>query len=243
MDAGVTNPLILYLSRRDDLTPEEIATIEELTINTQEFDAGSVMIRQGSKPHHSCLLLEGLAVRAHYLPDGKRMISAMHVPGDFIDLHSLLLGSMDHDVAAITRCKIAVAAHSDLRRITERLPHLGRLLWLSTVTDAAMHRTWIVALGRMSPISHLAHLICEMYIRLDLIGMVADRSFRLPITQTDLSDMLGLSVVHVNRTLQDLRATGLMSWAGSVVTINDWAGLVQLGQFDADYLNLIKQPR
>lgn len=239
----MVNPLVLFLSRRDDLTEEEIAAISAMTVNTQEFDAGTAMIRQGDRPPSSLLVLEGFAARAHYLADGKRMISALHVAGDFVDLHSLLLDQMDHDVTALTPCRVALTPHAELRRVTERMPHLGRLLWLSTVIDAAMHRTWIVALGRMSPLSHMAQFLCEMYVRLDIIGQTSDHSYRLPITQIDLADMLGLSVVHVNRTLQELRSTGMVSWVGANVTIKDWDGLRELGQFEPSYLNLQKRPR
>ncbi|WP_312794645.1 Crp/Fnr family transcriptional regulator [Tianweitania sp.] len=239
----MTNPLVLFLSRRDDVSAEEIAALETLTLNHQDFAAGTAMIRQGDRPQSSILVLDGLAARAHYLADGKRMISALHIPGDYVDLHSLLLDRMDHDVTALTDCRVALTAHPDIRRVTERLPHLGRLLWLSTTIDAAMHRAWIVALGRMSPLSHMAHFLCEMYIRLEIVGQAADHSYRLPITQIDLADMLGLSVVHVNRTLQDLRATGMVSWVGPTVSIKDWNGLRELGQFEDAYLNLNKRPR
>jgi CRP-like cAMP-binding protein len=239
----VTNPLVLFLSRRDDLAAEEIAALETLTLNRQDYAAGTAMIRQGDRPNSSILVLEGLAARAHYLADGKRMISALHIPGDYVDLHSLLLDQMDHDVTALTDCRVALTAHPEVRRVTERMPHLGRLLWLATTIDAAMHRAWIVALGRMSPLSHMAHFLCEMYLRLDIVGLAKDYSYRLAITQIDLADMLGLSVVHVNRTLQDLRATGMVSWVGSTVSIKDWDGLRELAQFDDAYLNLNKRAR
>jgi CRP-like cAMP-binding protein len=239
----VANPLVLFLSRRDDLSDDEIAAINALTSNTQDFEAGTSIIRQGERPQSSLLVTEGLAIRSHYLADGKRMISALHVPGDYVDLHSLLLDQIDHDVVALTACRVALTPHGELRRITERLPHLTRLLWLSTVIDAAMHRAWIVALGRMSPLNHMAHFLCEMYSRLEVVGLTEGFTFKLPITQIDLADMLGLSVVHVNRTLQELRATGSISWLGSTVSIKDWDALRALGQFDPAYLNLQKRPR
>jgi len=239
----VINPLVMFLARRDDLSADEIAAIETLTLNHQEIKAGGAMIRQGDRPHSSILILEGFAARAHYLADGKRMISALHIPGDYVDLHSLLLDQMDHDVTAVTDCRIALTGHPEVRRVTERMPHLARLLWLSTTIDAAMHRAWIVALGRMSPLSHMAHFLCEMYVRLNVVGHTSDYNFRLPITQIDLADMLGLSVVHVNRTLQDLRATGYVTWAGASVSIKDWNALREVAQFDPVYLNLQKHPR
>jgi CRP-like cAMP-binding protein len=239
----VANPLVQFLSRRDDLTSEEIAAIETLTLSQQEFRAGTVIIHQGDRPKSSVLVLEGVAGRCQYLADGKRMISALHISGDYVDLHSLLLDQMDHDVTALADCRVALTPHAEIRRITEKLPHLGRLLWLSTIVDGAMHRAWIVALGRMAPLNHLAHFLCEMRTRLEVVGLVTDQSFRLPITQIDLADMMGLSVVHVNRTLQELRATGMVTWIGSTVSIKDWDGLKQLGQFDPSYLTLEKRPR
>ncbi len=237
------SPLVLFLSQRDDISSDEIAALDGLIVKTQDVAAGSAMIRQGDRPKTSILMLQGFSARAHYLANGKRMISALHVPGDYVDLHSLLLDQLDHDVVALTDCRIALTSHVDLKRITEKMPHLGRLLWLSTTIDAALHRAWIVALGRMSPLSHLAHFLCEIYMRLGVVNLTQEFSYRLPITQIDLADMLGLSVVHVNRTLQELRSTGLVSWNGQAVVIHDWDGLRAIAQFDASYLQLQKAPR
>ncbi|MGV8953869.1 MAG: Crp/Fnr family transcriptional regulator [Cypionkella sp.] len=114
---------------------------------------------------------------------------------------------------------------------------------LLTLIDGACHRGWLVAMGRWPAIGKLAHLLCEMCLRLEVIGAVEAASFRLPITQVELGDVLGLSSVHVNRTLQELRATGLIAWKGQLVTILDWDGLRRTSEFDPRYLHLVKEPR
>ena len=142
---------------------------------------------------------------------------AIHVVGDFVDLHSFVLKTMDHSVGALTRCRVALVPHEFLQGVTERLPHLTRLLWLDTLVDAATHREWIVGMGRRSALEQLAHLICELYVRLEVLGQVDGATFDLPLTQTDLGDALGLSLVHINRTVRELREAGLLIVAGLVL--------------------------
>ena len=187
--------------------------------------------------------MEGFAARYKLLASGKRQITAIHIPGDFVDLHSFTLKRMDHGIAALSACKIAVVPHEALHRITEEHPHLTRLLWLNTTIDGAIHRQTVVLLGRQDARGKLAHLVCELYVRLKTVREVDGLRFRLPVTQAELGDMLGLSTVHVNRTLQDLRGEGLLTWERADVEILDWERLCETAQFDPDYLNLTFEPR
>lgn len=133
---------------------------------------------------------------------------------------------MDHGVVALTDCVTANAPHIRLiGAITERHPHLGRLLWLDTIIDAAIHRQWLVAMGRRSGLGHLAHLVCELYLRLQAVGQTGDLSFDLPLTQNVLGDALGLSAVHVSRLISELRAEGVVQWSGGRIDILDWRRL------------------
>jgi CRP-like cAMP-binding protein len=235
--------LVRVLSRRDTVAPEEIAVLESLPQRPETFARGVEFIAEGSRPGWSCLLEEGLAARAVSRANGSRQLTALHIPGDFVDLHGLLLKPMDHGVLAMSACKVVFFRHSDLRRITESAPHLTRLLWLSTTVDAAIQRRMTALIGRHTPLERLGHLLCEMYSRMEAVGLAADGRFRFPITQAELADLLGLSVVHTNRTVQDLRATGMVSWAQNVVSIEAFGALARTVGFDPAYLNLSPEPR
>ena len=231
------------LGQYDVLSEEEKAVLARLPEREGEEPKGKDIVVEGSRPTHSTLLIEGFCARYSILPDGKRQITAIHIPGDFVDLHSFLLKKMDHGVVTLAACRIAEVPHRNLRLVTEEFPHLARLLWLNTLVDGAIHRQWLVAMGAQNALGHLAHFTCEMYVRLSSAGGAADYRFHLPMTQTELGDALGLSYVHVNRSLQDLRGKGLVSWQGSDVEILDWDGLQDLAMFDPAYLFIEREPR
>jgi CRP-like cAMP-binding protein len=237
------NPLLLYLMKRDDLSADDVALVEKLCVPRRQFEIRSDIVKEHSTPSWSTVLMSGFAARYTILEDGRRQISAIHVAGDFVDLHSFLLRHMDHGVLALTDCETAIVPHATLKEISVERPHLTRMLWLSTVIDAAIHRRWIVTSGRLPAEGQMAHFICEIYRRLSVVDGVTDYSFRLPISQIALSDALGLSAVHLNRTLMDLRRGGLIEWRGADVTILDWDRLAALGQFDDTYLSLEKWAR
>ncbi len=207
------------------------------------MNKGEDIVREGDRPTESILLLEGFAARYDILRKGKRQITALHIPGDFVDLHSFLVKKMDHAVLAITPCSVAGVPHEILRDITENHPHLTRLLGVNLAVDAAIHRQWIVSMGRRSALEHTAHLLCEMLLRLRAVGLTEDHSFKLPLTQAELGDALGLSTVHVNRVVQDLRKEGLITWRGDTLVIDDWERLQELAEFDPTFLSLETEPR
>ena len=235
--------LIRYLQHRDDVTDEEIRALHSLPWRIKTWRASETFIRQGDVQTDSCLLLEGFAARSHVLEDGARQYSAVHIAGDFVDLHAFTLKIMDHDVVALRECTVAYVPHQSLKTLSETFPHLSRLLWLSTTIDAAIQRAWIVSMGRRSAKDQMAHLICELYVRLKSVGLVEGYSFEVPVTQADLADILGLSHVHANRTLQSLRKEGSVLWQNRTVSIRDWNYLCSFAQFDPTYLNLMKMSR
>jgi CRP-like cAMP-binding protein len=236
-------PLIRSFSRRDHVSEEERRLVERLPRRTRSFQNDEELVVEGSRPTESCLIVQGYAGRAQFLPDGKRQFTALHLAGDFVDLHALMLKLMDHSVIAIGRCEAAFIPHASLIALVEEAPHLGRLFWLSTVIDAAIQRTWITNLGRRSPSRHIAHLLCELHLRLEVVGLLRGNSFEFAATQTDIADMVGLSLVHVNRTIQDLRSQQLVTWRNGMITVNDIDRLRAFADFDPVYLNLIKEPR
>jgi CRP-like cAMP-binding protein len=189
------------------------------------------------------LVAEGLTCRYRLLSDGERQLTAIHLPGDFVDLHSFLLKEMDHSVGALTECVIITFPHERLVKVTERFPHLTRLLWLLTLLDGAIHREWLVGMGRLSAPQRAAHLICELYTRLKALGLAAGNRFEFPVAQAALADAVGISTVHVNRVLQDMRQRGLIAWSGGTLEIHDWRALADAGEFDDLYLHLVQEPR
>ena len=235
--------LTSYLELRDNLTENERHLINSLPHEIRLYKRHDDLVKDHSSPNVSCVLTKGYAARAIYMESGKRQLTAVHIPGDFVDLHALLLKVMDHSVVALTDCEAAFIPHEKLRAISEDAPHLSRLLWLSTVIDAAISRAWLTCIGRRSPSQHIAHLFCEIYVRLQAVGLAADNSFSFPITQSDLADMLGLSIVHVNKTLAQLRAMQMFVWKGTTVEIGDFAKLATFADFDPVYLSLAKIPR
>lgn len=241
-DSGISS-LIASLENRDRLSAEEKAALEALNWRFRDFPRGTEIIRDRSRPAESCLIVQGFAVRAGYLRSGQRQLTALLVPGDFADLHGLLLKVMDHSVIALTDCRIGFVDHAALRRLSADHPHLWRLFTLLLTIDASIQRTWLVSIGRRNPASHLAHLICETHLRLFSVGRARPDEFELPIGQADLADLLGLSVVHTNRTVQDLRATGMVAWAQNVVSIEAFGALARTVGFDPAYLNLSPEPR
>ncbi len=243
MDNFIPEALIASLARRDEVTSDEQNALEGISWRLRSYGDGDEIIPEGSEPTESCLLVEGLAARSRQLSSGNRQLTAVQVPGDFIDLHGLLLKVMDHAVMALAPCKVAFVAHSELRRIAAELPHLGRLLFMTVAIDAAIQRNWIACMGRMEPLRHVAYLVCEVYRRLEVVGKVRNGGFDFPVTQAEVADLVGLSIVHTNRTIQELRATGCITWQGNQVIIHDWDALARLADFDPTYLNLVRRPR
>ncbi len=231
------------LRARDTISPEEEAVIRASLGEMRIVPAGTTCIRAGDRLHSSTLLLDGFMCRYKDLPGGERQITELHTAGDFLDLHSFSLKQLDHNILALTNATVVLVPHARLTEITERHPHLARVYWFLTVLDAAIHREWVLSLGRRSAIERIAHLMCELRIRLGLIGRADDRGFDLPLTQADLSDCTGLTPVHVNRTLRELRERGLMEFRSKHVTILDMAGLKALAEFDDSYLYLRREER
>lgn len=235
--------LYLNLGQHDALSDEEKALLAGAMSFEKDFSTGQDLVSAGSRPTYSTLILEGLAARYKVLEDGGRQFTSLQVPGDFVDLHAFLLKTMDHGIVALSPCRVIIAEHSRLRVITEDAPHLTRLLWLDTLVDGAIHREWIVAMGRRSKTAHLAHLVCELFVRLQVVGRTNGMSFHLPLSQAELADVLGLSVVHMNRVIGALRKVGVISWANYIVTILNWPRLQELAEFDPTYLSMVREPR
>lgn len=208
---------------------------------TASFPAGEVVVRQGVPVNVSMLLVQGLMTRHVDALDGKRHLVAVHVPGDFVDLHAYALKRLDHDVAALTDVTVAIFPHEELERIQKIDTGLTRRLWFLTLLDAATHRQWIYRLASLSAMQRVAHFLCETNARLLAIGASDGASFALSMTQADIGEVCSLTNVHVSRVLRELRQMGLCQFRSSHVTITDLRGLAAAALFDPGYLYLNPQ--
>ncbi|HEY9217836.1 MAG TPA: Crp/Fnr family transcriptional regulator [Phenylobacterium sp.] len=234
----MSDPLYLKLAALGRLTEDDLRALRAQFTTTRDVAAGIDIVREGERPSTVVLLLKGFACRYKALPDGRRQILSFHIPGDILDLHGLLFGDMDHSVGAIQPCRVSMAPHDTMRELLERRPELSRVLWRDTLVDSAVFREWMVGMGRRHALERIAHLLCEVYARCEAAGLAKLGQCDLPLTQAELADSLGLSVVHVNRVLQQLRATGFITLRRGILRIHDWEGLKGAGGFHGGYLHL-----
>ncbi|MGQ7792833.1 Crp/Fnr family transcriptional regulator [Faunimonas sp. B44] len=237
--------LVRRLESIAEISEVERQALIELPMTVRDVQKGADIVREGDRPSECCLVLEGFVCRYKILAEGKRQILSFHPPGDIPDLQSLHLKTMDHSLGALTPTRAGFIAHSAMANLIDRHPRLGALFWRETLIDAAIFREWMVGLGRQTAIQRVAHVICEMAMRCRAVGLADERSFVLPVTQTELGDALGLSTVHVNRVLRELREADLAVMRTGTVTVLDWEGLRQMAEFDPGYLHLREevQPR
>jgi CRP-like cAMP-binding protein len=207
-----------------------------------DLGADQDIVREGDRPTRSCLLLEGFACTYKVTGDGKRQIQSFHIPGDIPDLQSLHLRVLDNSVGTISRCKVGFIQHEVLQALCERYPRIGSAFWRETLIDGAVFREWLTSIGRREAYARVAHLLCEMVVRMRAVGLAKEYSCDLPMTQAEFGDALGLSTVHINRVLQELRGDGLIVFKGSTLTVPDWEKLKKAGDFDSTYLHL-ERPR
>ncbi len=219
-----------------ELTLQERTVLENAIFEIRTIDARKTMVHAGEPLSVSMLLLEGFMCR--YLDDreGMRQLVAVQVPGDFLDLHAYPLKILDHDVASLTAATVAIIPHRTLDEINAAIPELTRKLWFSTLLDAAMHRAWLFRLGRLDAVGRVAHFLSETNVRLISAGLSDGKRFALGITQADISEICGITSVHANRVLRQLREERLCVFRSSLVEILDVEGLARRGQFDPSYL-------
>ena len=241
----VIHPHTLTLIRKLEsiarLAPEEKAALQRLPLRLKTVAADQDIVSEGDTPFECCMIVEGFACRYNLTAQGKRQILSFHISGDIPDLQSLHLKVMDHSLGTLIPCKLAFIQHDDLRSLMRNHPRLGDLFWRDTLIDAAVFRQWVVNVGRRQGPTRMAHLLCELLVRLRAVELVEDHIFDLPVTQAELADALGITNVHVNRVLQDLRGSGLIALRGKTLKVLDWEGLKMAGEFDPTYLHLTKE--
>lgn len=220
---------------RDALSKREKALLESLVDDVERFTAPHTILERGKVVNQSTILIEGTVARVIH-EDGKRHIVALHVPGDFVDLHAFALKRLDHGVVSIGSVQIGYVSHDRIQKVLESEPTLSRMLWYSTLLDAAMHREWIMKLEHLSADGRLAHLVAELWQRLDFVDLAGENGFSLPLTQKELADACGTTSIHMNRVVRKLRETGVVDISRGQVTVLDKQALKKLGAFDPAYL-------
>lgn len=221
---------------RGDLTSVDQDALEDAIGSVTTYGPREEMVQHGVEIHQSMLLVEGYVCRYMDGLDGDRQLVALHVPGDFVDLHGLPLRRLDHDIASLTEAKVALFPHPVLSDLIVERPNLGRMLWFSTLLDAAMHREWIFRLGRLGAIGRVAHFFAEIGRRLQMVELSDGCSFHLPLQQSDLAEACGITPVHANRVLRELRERGIVTFKGGEVQVSDLSALHAVAEFNDGYL-------
>ena len=225
------------------LSQDDRASLAQISRNFRYVEARRDLISEGDKPRFVHLMLDGWACRYKQLPDGKRQIVALFVPGDFCDVNVYILKAMDHSIGAITRLKVAMITAEEMSALTAERPRITQALWWHELVTAAVQREWTLNLGQRSAYERLAHLLVELYLRLNVVGRAQNGRCDFPLTQNDLADATGLTSVHVNRTLQELRRDGLIELERKQLQILDLERLMDVSMFNPNYLHLDHEGR
>ncbi|TPG14672.1 Crp/Fnr family transcriptional regulator [Sphingomonas koreensis] len=233
----MVNPFLKKLSGLVELTADDAAALEYATSRPRRYVARQDLIREGDETGPVFVLLEGWACRYKILPSGTRQIMAFLMPGDCCDLHIKLLAEMDHGIQSITTAMVATVAQPQMQAMMRDHPNIAQAMYTAQLIDEGVMRAWIVSMGRRSASERVAHLICELYLRARNIGLTGDDEFALPLSQLVLADALGMTAVHINRILKELRLAGAMALKRGSVTILDPIKLVQIAGFDENYLH------
>jgi CRP-like cAMP-binding protein len=235
------NPLIRKLESIFVLTDEERRALENLPMQIAVIKDDQDIVREGDSPSRSCLILSGFTCTYKVTAEGKRQIVSFNIPGDIPDLQSLHLKVLDNGISTLSPCRVGFIPHEALRDVCARYPRIASGLWRETLIDAAIFREWMTSIGRREAYIRIAHLLCELLVRMKAVGLAEEHSCDLPITQAEFSDALGLTTVHVNRVLQALRADGLIQSKGTRLSVPDWNKLMEAGEFDPGYLHLVQE--
>jgi len=226
------------LTRRSVLTAEEQQAILDLPCHAQQVGSNKDFVALGDTVDHASFIVEGFVGRFDQTVEGKRQITAIHIPGDIADLHTLHLAPLDHELSALGPAVVAFMPHRAFRYMLDRSPHLTQAFWRDTFIRLGIMREWVTNLGRRDAIARVAHVVCELAVRLQNVDLAQNLSFSIPWTQTDLADACGISNVHANRVVQELRRHGLMDWDSRKVMIRDWDAVAKIGDFSDEYLQL-----
>ncbi|WP_336487533.1 Crp/Fnr family transcriptional regulator [Methylobacterium nigriterrae] len=221
-----------------ELSAAERDALKELGRQQRHHGAREHLSLENGLSRSVPLILEGNACRYKILPDGRRQILTLFIPGDLCGrcLPDLDLG--DESVVTLTSATVAIIPRQAFAALIDEHPRLFRALAYNALVEEAVHREWIVNIGQRTGYERIAHLFCELFVRLSAVGLTQGNRCELPLTQGELADALGLSAVHINRTVQQLRSDGLICLRGRELTILDLPALQSAAMFDGHYLHL-----
>jgi len=238
------NPLMLRLEQFTAFEPSERERVNALlAFPRKSFARGKVIISEGDKVDNIHLVLTGLATRSKTLPDGDRQLMAFLVPGDLCDIEVFVLEAMDHDIVALSDTTCVLIPADEIRSLLTESTNITRALWWSTMTDSAVLREWIVNHGKRESRERLAHIFCELLIRYRVVDGTSDDTIPFPMTQEELAEATGMTPVHVNRMLGQLRSEGLIRLDNKTLSILDFEGLKQVAHYEVNYLHLVRTER
>ena len=232
------NPLIRKLESIFTLSDDERDAVSNLPMQVADLKADQDIVREGDRPTRCCVVLDGFACTYKVTGEGKRQIMAFNIAGDVPDLQSLHLRVLDNSIGTITPCRVGFIQHEAMYDLCNRYPRITAAFWRETLIDAAIFREWMTSIGQREALNRVAHLLCELVVRMRAVGLTRDLECDFPITQAEVGDALGLSTVHINRTLQELRGAGLIKLHAGVLTVLNWRDLKRVGDFDPTYLHL-----
>lgn len=236
--------LQLHLEAYARLSQADRALLAAATArNVRQVPARRDIVREGEKPRAVNVVIEGWGCRYKQLPDGRRQIVSIFIPGDLCDANVFILQAMDHSIGSITPMRYAEIGPSDFEAILAKSPRIGQALWWHELVVASVQREWTANVGQRNAYERIAHLLCEIFVRLRAVGLTRGDSCDFPLTQSDLADASGLTPVHVNRTVQELRKRGLITIQKRALTIHDLARLMSESMFNPNYLHLNREGR
>jgi CRP-like cAMP-binding protein len=230
-------PALRKLEQRAVLSQEDRDAFHEMPFSIKSLIQNSYILRELDITKNSCILLSGLAFRSKVVGDGGRQILSVHVPGDMLDLQHAFLGVADHSIQMLTAGDVAYVPAKAVQDLAFAYPAIGRAMWLETLIEGSIFREWIANIGRRDARTRVAHLLCEIAVRLQSAGLMTGNRYELPMTQEQIGDATGLTTVHVNRTFQALHKEGLITRDKRAIDIRDWNALSAAGDFRASYLH------
>ena len=238
------NPLELFVRKLETHAPlseEDRAAILALPFTPRTLDPQTYTVREGDPPTVCGVLVSGFAFRQKITGEGARQIVSLHIPGEALDLQNLFLDVADHSVQTLTRAEVAFVQRADLQRLARERAGVGHAILVSILVDASIFREWVLNVGRRNSKARLAHVLCEFAARLDAQGLTDNYGYELPMSQEQLADALGLTPVHVNRTLKALEAEGLIERDRRFVRFPNWKRMREAADFSERYLHLQQQ--
>lgn len=229
---------VAKLRSRQALGEEDEKLLREAGWVQRRYARHEPIVRAGERVEDAHLLLRGFTARAQADATGNRQIVGIGVAGDLLDIHGAMLGRLDQDVVALGPSEVASIPVARFRELTRQSHAIQNVIWLQAAIEHSIHLAWIQALGSKRGTAKVAHLFCETQLRLAVVGLATQMGFPLPLSQHELADYVGMTHVHLNRCLKELREARLLRFAQGWAKVEDYDGLKALARFDESYLNL-----